>query len=105
MSATEKKKRVFQSDSDVRCRVSDVAKAGRLSLGRDGVQAYPAHLGFSDDPSPSAASLAEMSEPRHFRAGVTRWEPVRMAGSLPDGVVKCLQEKGLGQRKTGAWAC
>lgn len=24
-----------------------------------------------------------------------------MAGSLPDGVVKCLQEKGLGQGKTG----
>ena len=36
MSATEKKKRVFQSDSDVRCRVPDVAKAGRLSLGREG---------------------------------------------------------------------
>lgn len=28
MSAPEEKKRVFQSDSDVKCRVSDVAEAG-----------------------------------------------------------------------------
>lgn len=36
MSATEKKKRLFQSNSDVRCRVSAVAEAGPLSLSGEG---------------------------------------------------------------------
>ena len=43
-----------------------------------------------------------MSGPRHFLAGITDWERVRRTdGSLPHSVVKHLQQKGLGQRKTG----
>lgn len=65
MSTPEEKKRVFQSDSDVKCRVSDVAKAGLLPQ-QQGVQAYPAHPGFSDDHSPLTASFTQVSGPRRF---------------------------------------
>ena len=82
---------MFQSDSGVSCRVSDVAKARLVSLSRRGtrIQCWLLPLrGIRAHALPS---------------WVTHWEPIRgwRGPSQPGSAVKCLQEKGLGQRKTG----